>query len=162
MDQAQTRGQPAQHPRPVRRHRARPARPPGPGAGRRGRPHRRHPHPGRVLAGGAGRRPTARLRQRAAPERRPAVVEAGRDRDSAAGAANHAREIAQTYLRQTGTLVESPPLFVAHVVQQANGNPQALADLLADASKERVVDKQRIRELRHAAGRALSRLHPGA
>ena len=43
-------------------------------------------------------------------------------------------------------------MFVAHLVQQANGNPQALADLLADASKERVVDKQRIREMKHAAG----------
>ena len=49
-------------------------------------------------------------------------------------------------------LVESLPLFIAHLVQQANGNPQALADLLADSSKERVVDKQRIREMRHAAG----------
>ena len=65
---------------------------------------------------------------------------------------DRAREIAQTYLQQTGTLVEAPALFVAHVVQQANGNPQALADLLADSAKERVVDKQRIRELRHAAG----------
>ena len=27
-----------------------------------------------------------------------------------------ARAIAQTYLRQTGTLVESPPLFIAHLV----------------------------------------------
>ena len=67
-------------------------------------------------------------------------------------AADHARRIAQTYLQQTGTLVEAPALCVAHVVQQANGNPQALADLLADASKERVVDKAQIRELRHAAG----------
>ena len=66
--------------------------------------------------------------------------------------AERAREIAQAYLTQTGTLVESPPLFVAHVVQQANGNPQALADLLADSAKERVVDKQRIREMKHAAG----------
>ncbi len=48
--------------------------------------------------------------------------------------------------------MESPPLFLAHVVQQANGNPQALADLLADASKERVVNKARIREMKHAAG----------
>ena len=63
-----------------------------------------------------------------------------------------AREIAQTYLTQTGTLVEAPALYLGHVVQQANGNPQALADLLADSSKERVVDKQRIREMRHAAG----------
>ena len=55
-------------------------------------------------------------------------------------------------MQHSGTLVESSPLFIAHVVQQANGNPQALADLLADSAKERVVDKQRIREMRHAAG----------
>ena len=67
-------------------------------------------------------------------------------------APDHARALAQAYLTQTGMLVESPPLFIAHVIQQANGNPQALADLLADSSKERVVDKQRIREMRHAAG----------
>jgi energy-coupling factor transporter ATP-binding protein EcfA2 len=67
-------------------------------------------------------------------------------------APEHARAIAQTYLTQTGTLVESPPLFIAHLVQQANGNPQALADLLADSAKERVVNQQRIREMKHAAG----------
>ena len=48
--------------------------------------------------------------------------------------------------------MESPPLFIAHLVQQANGHPQALADLLADSAKERIVDQQRIRELKHAAG----------
>jgi energy-coupling factor transporter ATP-binding protein EcfA2 len=67
-------------------------------------------------------------------------------------APEHARALAQTYLHQTGTLVESPPLFIAHLVQQANGNPQALADLLADSAKERVVNQQRIREMKHAAG----------
>ena len=67
-------------------------------------------------------------------------------------APDHARALAQTYLTQTGMLVESPLLFIAHVIQQANGNPQALADLLADSAKERIVDKQRIREMRHAAG----------
>ena len=67
-------------------------------------------------------------------------------------APEHARAIAQEYLEQTGMLVESPALFVGHVVQQANGNPQALADLLADSSKERLVDKRKIREMRHAAG----------
>ena len=66
--------------------------------------------------------------------------------------AESSRALAQEYMTQTGMLVESPPLFVGHVVQQANGNPQALADLLADSSKERVVDKARIREMRHAAG----------
>ena len=83
MGQAQAPGQPAQHPRPDRRHRPGPPRPPGPGAGRGGRSDRRHAHPGGVLAGGAGRRPTARLRQREAQERGPAVVEAGRDRSAA-------------------------------------------------------------------------------
>ncbi|MDS4040471.1 MAG: hypothetical protein RKP20_04765 [Candidatus Competibacter sp.] len=55
---------------------------------------------------------------------------------------------ARTYLQRTGTLVESLALFVTHVVQQANGNPQALAD----AAKERLVDKRKIRAMRHAAG----------
>jgi hypothetical protein len=67
-------------------------------------------------------------------------------------APEHARALARTYLQRTGTLVESPPLFIARLVQQANGNPQALADLLADSAKERVVDQRRIREMRHAAG----------
>mgnify|MGYP003589874229 FL=1 len=66
--------------------------------------------------------------------------------------AESSRALAQEYMTQTGMLVESPPLYIGHVVQQANGNPQALADLLADSSKERVVDKARIREMRHAAG----------
>ena len=63
-----------------------------------------------------------------------------------------ARQIAKDYMRQTGTLIEAPGLFLAQVVHQANGNPQALADLLTDSSKERVVDKQKIREMKHGAG----------
>ena len=63
-----------------------------------------------------------------------------------------ARQIAKDYMRQTGTLIEAPGLFLAQVVHQANGNPQALADLLADSSKERVVNKQKIREMKHGAG----------
>ena len=66
--------------------------------------------------------------------------------------ADSARAIAQEYMEQTGMLVESPALFVGHVVKQSGGNPQALADLLADSAKERLVDKRRIREMRHAAG----------
>ena len=57
-----------------------------------------------------------------------------------------------TYIARRGLLIEAPGLFVGHVVKQSGGNPQALADLLADASKERVVDKRRIREMKHAAG----------
>ncbi len=62
------------------------------------------------------------------------------------------RAIVQTYIAQQGMLIESPGLFVGHVVKQSGGNPQALADLLSDSSKERRVDKRKIRELRHAAG----------
>ncbi|HRF63905.1 MAG TPA: ATP-binding protein, partial [Candidatus Competibacter sp.] len=62
------------------------------------------------------------------------------------------RQIVQTYIRQTGMLIESPALFIGHVVKQSGGNPQAIADMLEDSSKERLVDKQRIREMRHAAG----------
>ena len=62
------------------------------------------------------------------------------------------REIVQTYITRQGMLIEAPGLFIAHVVKQANGNPQAIADMLLDSSRERVVDKRKIREMRHAAG----------
>ena len=62
------------------------------------------------------------------------------------------REIVQTYITRQGMLIESPGLFVGHVVKQSGGNPQAIADMLDDSAKERLVDKQRIREMRHAAG----------
>ena len=62
------------------------------------------------------------------------------------------REIVQTYITKQGMLIESPGLFIGHVVKQSGGNPQAIADMLDDSAKERLVDKQRIREMRHAAG----------
>ena len=62
------------------------------------------------------------------------------------------REIVQTYITQQGMLIEAPGLFIGHVVKQSGGNPQAIADMLDDSAKERLVDKQRIREMRHAAG----------
>ncbi|HYQ91576.1 MAG TPA: ATP-binding protein [Candidatus Competibacteraceae bacterium] len=62
------------------------------------------------------------------------------------------REIVQQYAIQQAMLIESPDLFIEHVVKQANGNPQAIADMLEDASKERVVRKAKIREMQHAAG----------
>jgi energy-coupling factor transporter ATP-binding protein EcfA2 len=63
-----------------------------------------------------------------------------------------ARDIVQGYIRAAGMLIEAPALFITHVVQQANGNPRAMADMLTDSSKERVVDKRKIREMKHAAG----------
>lgn len=62
------------------------------------------------------------------------------------------KQIVRTYIQKTGMLIESPDLYVSHVVKQANGNPQAIEDMLTDSGKERVVDKQKIREMRHAAG----------
>ena len=62
------------------------------------------------------------------------------------------REIVETYIARQGMLIESPGLFVGHVVQQSGGNAQAIADMLDDSAKERLVDKRKIREMRHAAG----------
>ncbi|MBK7543110.1 MAG: ATP-binding protein [Candidatus Competibacteraceae bacterium] len=62
------------------------------------------------------------------------------------------REIVQAYITKQGMLIESPGLFIGHVVKQSGGNPQAIADMLDDSAKERLVDKHRIREMRHAAG----------
>ncbi|MCA1851129.1 MAG: ATP-binding protein, partial [Beggiatoa sp.] len=63
-----------------------------------------------------------------------------------------ATHIVRTYIARKGILIESPELYISHVVKQAQGNPQAIADMLDDSAKERVVDKRRIREMKHAAG----------
>ena len=47
------------------------------------------------------------------------------------------REIVDTYIARQGMLIESPGLFVGHVVKQSGGNPQAIADMLDDSAKER-------------------------
>jgi len=54
-------------------------------------------------------------------------------------------------------LSEAPGLFIGHIVKQSGGNPQAIADMLDDSAKERLVDKRKIREMRHAAGGAMRR-----
>jgi hypothetical protein len=60
-----------------------------------------------------------------------------------------APEASKTLVRDTiarqGMLIESPELYVGHVVKQAVGNPQAIIDMMDESSKERVVDKRRIR-----------------
>jgi energy-coupling factor transporter ATP-binding protein EcfA2 len=63
-----------------------------------------------------------------------------------------AAEIVKTYIAKKGVLIESPDLYVSHVVKQSGGNPQAIADMLDNSAKERVVNKQQIREMRHQAG----------
>jgi hypothetical protein len=61
-------------------------------------------------------------------------------------------EIVRIYIARKGVLIESPELYVSHVVKQSGGNPQAIADMLDESAKERVVNKQQIREMRHQAG----------
>jgi energy-coupling factor transporter ATP-binding protein EcfA2 len=63
-----------------------------------------------------------------------------------------AQEIVKTYIAKKGVLIESPELYVSHVVKQSGGNPQAIADMLDNSAKERVVDKRQIREMKHQAG----------
>lgn len=67
-----------------------------------------------------------------------------------------APDASKTLVRDTiarqGMLIESPELYVGHVVKQAGGNPQAIIDMMDESSKERVVDKRRIREMKHQAG----------
>jgi hypothetical protein len=62
------------------------------------------------------------------------------------------REIVREYIARQGVMIEAPDLYVGHVVKQAGGNPQAIADMVDESSKERIVDKRQIREMRHQAG----------
>ncbi len=62
------------------------------------------------------------------------------------------KTIVREYIARQGMMIESPDLYVGHVVKQAGGNPQAIHDMMSESSKERVVDKRQIREMRHQAG----------
>ena len=63
-----------------------------------------------------------------------------------------ASAIVRDYIARQGMLIESPGLYVGHVVKQAGGNPQAILDMLDESSKEKRVDKRQIRAMRHQAG----------
>ncbi len=63
-----------------------------------------------------------------------------------------AKSIVREYIARRGMMIESPELYVGHVVKQAGGNPQAIHDMVDESSKERLVDKRQIREMRHQAG----------
>ena len=63
-----------------------------------------------------------------------------------------ATQIVRAYIAKRGVLIESPELYTSHVVRQSGGVPQAINDMLDASAKERVVDKRRIREMRHDAG----------
>lgn len=62
------------------------------------------------------------------------------------------REIVKKYITEKGVLIESPELYISHVIKQSNGVPQAICDMLDESSKERIINKRQVRAMRHDAG----------
>jgi energy-coupling factor transporter ATP-binding protein EcfA2 len=65
---------------------------------------------------------------------------------------NVIRDIVKSYITAKGVLIESPDLYISHVVKQSGGVPQAIFDMLDESGKERIIDKRKVREMRHEAG----------
>ncbi len=63
-----------------------------------------------------------------------------------------AKQLIQQYITTQGMLIESPEQYISHVVKQSGGVPQAMYDMLDESSKERLIDKRKVREMRHEAG----------
>ena len=64
-----------------------------------------------------------------------------------------AEVLLDAYLEQNTVLIQNRKMFRRQALQAAGGNPQALMDILENAGKERVVDRQYIREeVKHDAG----------
>jgi hypothetical protein len=66
--------------------------------------------------------------------------------------ADMVRTIVKKYIDIKGVLIESPDLYISHVVKQSGGVPQAIHDMLDESGKERIIDKRKVREMRHDAG----------
>ncbi|MGZ8253199.1 MAG: hypothetical protein ACXWT7_12725, partial [Methylophilaceae bacterium] len=62
------------------------------------------------------------------------------------------RDVVKAYIVKKGVLIESPDLYISHVVKQSGGVPQAIYDMLDESGKERIIDKRKVREMRHEAG----------
>jgi hypothetical protein len=62
------------------------------------------------------------------------------------------RQVVRKYIETKGMLIESPDLYISHVVKQSGGIPQAIYDMLDESGKERIIDKRKVREMRHEAG----------
>jgi energy-coupling factor transporter ATP-binding protein EcfA2 len=62
------------------------------------------------------------------------------------------RDMVKRYVTSKGILIESPDQYISHVVKQSGGIPQAIFDMLEESSKERIIDKRKVREMRHDAG----------
>jgi hypothetical protein len=61
-------------------------------------------------------------------------------------------QVVTEFIGNKGIMIESPRMYIPHVVKQSGGNPQAMYDMLRDSEAEKVVDKRQIREMRHQAG----------
>lgn len=66
--------------------------------------------------------------------------------------ADTVREVVKRCIAARGILIESPELYISHVVKQSGGVPQAIVDMLDESGKERIIDKRKVREMRHEAG----------
>jgi len=62
------------------------------------------------------------------------------------------REMVKMYITEKAMLIESPDQFISHVVKQSAGIPQAIFDMLEESSKEKIIDKRKVRAMRHDAG----------
>ena len=62
------------------------------------------------------------------------------------------RAVVKSYIQAKGILIESPDLYISHIVKQSGGVPQAIHDMLDESGKERIIDKRKVREMRHDAG----------
>ncbi len=62
------------------------------------------------------------------------------------------KDMVKRYISSKGVLIESPDQYISHVVKQSGGVPQAIFDMLEESSKERIIDKRKVREMRHDAG----------
>jgi len=62
------------------------------------------------------------------------------------------KQVVQSYIIKKGVMIESPDLYISHVVKQSGGIPQAIYDMLDESAKERVIDKRKVRAMRHEAG----------
>ena len=62
------------------------------------------------------------------------------------------KDMVKRYVTSKGILIESPDQYISHVVKQSGGIPQAIFDMLEESSKKRIIDKRKVREMRHDAG----------
>ncbi len=62
------------------------------------------------------------------------------------------KDMVKQYVANKGILIESPDQYISHIIKQSGGIPQAILDMLEESGKERIIDKRKVREMRHDAG----------